>query len=171
MNVRIHHLFISPGHNFFGRHGQAAAENPTVEVTEIMCRAGRGVEGDRFFDYKEDYKGQITFFSWGIYEAAMAKFNAPALSPGAFRRNVIISGIDITTLIGRHFSIGAVKFEGTVESKPCYWMNQAVAPGTEEWLRGNGGLRAKILQDGPLAVGENEFQLSELPTEAQPANR
>lgn len=162
MHVRIHHLFISPGHNFFGRHGQAAGENPTLEVPEIMCRAGRGVEGDRFFDYKEDYKGQITFFSWGIYEAAKTKFAVPALSPGAFRRNVVIAGIDITTLIGRRFSVGTVEFEGTVESKPCYWMEQAVAPGTEEWLRGNGGLRAKILKDGPLAVGANELVVAEV---------
>ena len=153
MDVHIRHLFISPGHNFFGRHGQAAAENPTLEVPEIMCRAGPGVEGDRFFDYKENYPGQITFFSWDIYRAAMVKFSAPALSAGAFRRNVVVEGYDITTLIGRRFSLGGVEFEGTVESKPCYWMNQAVGPGAEEWLRGNGGLRARILSDGPLAVG------------------
>jgi MOSC domain-containing protein YiiM len=153
VDVVIRHLFISPGHNFFGRHGQAAAENPTLEVKEIMCRAGHGVEGDRFFDYKENYAGQITFFSWDIYLAAREKFAVPALSAGAFRRNVVVEGFDITTLIGRRFALNGVEFEGTVESKPCYWMNQAVGPGTEEWLRGNGGLRARILSDGPLAVG------------------
>lgn len=153
MDVTIRHLFISPGHNFFGRHGQAAGENPTREVPAIMCRAGHGVEGDRFFDYKENYPGQITFFSWDIYQAAREKFAVPALSAGAFRRNVVLEGFDITTLIGRRFSLGGVEFEGTVESKPCYWMNQAVGPGVEEWLRGNGGLRARILSDGPLTVG------------------
>jgi MOSC domain-containing protein YiiM len=153
VDVTIHHLFISPGHNFFGRHGQAAAGNPTVEVKAIMCRAGHGVEGDRFFDYKENYAGQITFFAWDIFVAAREKFSVPALSPGAFRRNVIIEGVDVNTLIGRRFSVGGVEFEGTVESKPCYWMEQAVAPGAEEWLRGHGGLRARILSDGPLAVG------------------
>ncbi len=161
MNVHVRHLYISPGHNFFGRHGQGAAENPTVEVPTIMCRAGHGVEGDRFFDYKEDYKGQITFFAWDIYVAARGRFNVPALSPGAFRRNVVIEGVDVNSLIGRRFSLGGVEFEGTVESKPCYWMDQAVGPGAEEWLRGNGGLRAKILRDGPLAVGPAELVLAE----------
>jgi len=161
VNVRIHHLFVSPGHNFFGRHGQPAAENPTVEVKEIMCRASHGVVGDRFFDYKENYAGQITFFSWDIYQAAKQKFAVPALSAGAFRRNVVIEGLDLNTLIGRRFSLGGVEFEGTVESKPCYWMEQAVAPGTEVWLRGNGGLRAKILSDGPLAVGAAELVLAQ----------
>lgn len=153
MDARIHHLYISPGHNFFGRHGLGAGKSPTLDVQTIMCRAGRGVEGDRFFDYKEDYKGQITFFSWEIFDAARKNFSVPELTPGAFRRNVVISGLDINTLIGRHFSLGGVEFEGTVESKPCYWMDQAVAPGAEAWLRGNGGVRAKILSDGPLAVG------------------
>lgn len=161
MVVSIRHLFISPGHNFFGRHGQAAGENLTVEVKEIMCRAGHGVEGDRFFDYKQNYAGQITFFSWDIYQAAREKFGVLALSAGAFRRNVIIEGIDINTLIGRRFSLGAVEFEGTVESKPCYWMNQAVGPGVEEWLRGNGGLRAKIVSDGSLTVGAAELVLAQ----------
>ena len=153
MDVFIRHLFISPGHNFFGHHGQPAGENPTQEVKEVTCRAGHGVEGDRFFDYKDNYAGQITFFSWDIYQAAKVKFAVPALSAGAFRRNVIIEGFDLPTLIGRRFSLGGVEFEGAGESKPCYWMNQAVAPGVEEWLRGNGGLRARILSDGSLAVG------------------
>jgi MOSC domain-containing protein YiiM len=157
----IRHLFISPGHNFFGRHGLGAAQNETMEVTSIMCRAGHGVEGDRFFDYKPDYVGQITFFSWDIFQAAKAKFGVPALSPGAFRRNVVIEGMDITTLIGKRFSLGGVEFEGTVESKPCYWMDQAVAPGTEVWLRGNGGLRAKILSDGSLTVGPAPLLLAQ----------
>ena len=74
MDVVIRHLFISPGHNFFGHHGRPAGEHPTLEVKEIMCRAGHGVEGDRYFDYKENYAGQITFFSWDIYEATKEKF-------------------------------------------------------------------------------------------------
>ena len=41
-------------------------------------------------------------------------------------------------------------------------MNQAVGPGAEEWLRGNGGQRAKILSDGPLAVGAAGLVLTEM---------
>ena len=161
VDVLIRHLFISPGHNFFGHHGQPAGESPTQEVKEIICRAGHGVEGDRFFDYKENYPGQITFFSWDICLKAREKFAVPALSAGAFRRNVVLEGFDLTTLIGRRFALGGVEFEGTVESKPCYWMNQAVAPGVEEWLRGNGGLRARILTDGSLAVGKIDLLLAQ----------
>lgn len=159
MQAVIHRIFISPGHNYFGHHGQPAGESPTLATERVVCRAGRGLEGDRFFDYKADYKGQVTFFAWEIYERSKRELAVPALSPGAFRRNVLIEGLKLDELIGRQFRIGGVSFEGTGEAKPCYWMNQAVAPTAETWLQGNGGLRAKILSDGALAVGRVEFEL------------
>jgi hypothetical protein len=39
-------------------------------------------------------------------------------------------------------------------------MNQAVAPGAEEFLQGNGGLRAQILTDGTIAVGDARLVLA-----------
>jgi len=161
MQVVVRHLFISPGHNFFGRHGQAAGEHATIGVNAITCHANKGIEGDRFYGYRPDYKGQITFFSWDIYEAAKRQFGVEALQPQAFRRNVLISGVDLPSLIGQRFTLGGVTFQGTEECRPCYWMNGAIAPGAEPWLRGHGGLRAKILTDGQLAVGPAELVVFE----------
>jgi MOSC domain-containing protein YiiM len=157
MVATIHHLFISPGHNFFGHHGQAAGTHETCEVERVVCRQGRGIEGDRFFDYKPDYRGQITFFDYGVFQSLAAELGVAGLSPGALRRNVIIEGLELPALVGVRFSLGGVSFEGSVESAPCYWMNDAVAPGAEAWLRGRGGLRAKILSDGTLGRGAVEF--------------
>jgi MOSC domain-containing protein YiiM len=53
-------------------------------------------------------------------------------------------------LIGRRFSIQGVLFEATEECRPCHWMDNAVAPGAEEWLKGRGGLRCRVLSDGVL---------------------
>jgi MOSC domain-containing protein YiiM len=39
------------------------------------------------------------------------------------------------------------------ECKPCYWMDEAIAPGAEALLQGRGGLRARILTSGTLRVG------------------
>ncbi|HVS53243.1 MAG TPA: MOSC domain-containing protein [Opitutaceae bacterium] len=158
--MTIRHLFISTGHNFFGRHGQPAGTHPARDVARAKCRAGWGLEGDRFYGYRPDYKGQVTFFAWEIYLAAQREFRVPALTPDAFRRNVIIEGVDLNTLIGRRFSLGGVEFEGTAEARPCYWMNNVVAPGAEDWLMGRGGLRAKVLSDGELAVGPVELWLA-----------
>ena len=67
--IRICHLFISPGHNFYGRQEQPAGEHPTIAMDQVECVTGRGLRGDRFFDYKANYKGQITFFSMEVLEA------------------------------------------------------------------------------------------------------
>jgi len=40
-------------------------------------------------------------------------------------------------------------------------MDQAVGPGAEEWLKGRGGLRARVLTDGELRVGETGLVLRE----------
>jgi len=153
LSMKIRHLFLSPGHNYFGHHGQPAGENPTVEVREIECVAGRGIQGDRFFDFKENYKGQITFFAWEIYAALCAELKLSGKSPGATRRNVITEGVDLNTLIGTDFEIQGLRFHGMAECSPCHWMDQAFAPGAEKFLQNRGGLRAQILTSGLLHVG------------------
>jgi MOSC domain-containing protein YiiM len=150
--MRIEHLYISPGHNFYGHHGGPAGTHPTQEQQEIRCLPGRGIEGDRFCDFKPDYKGQITFFSREIYDELRARFGVWDREPSAFRRNVIVSGVELNALIGQEFEIQGVRFLGVAECSPCEWMDRAFAPGTEEALRGRGGLRAKILSDGVLRV-------------------
>jgi len=147
---RIKHLYYSPGHNFFGHHGQPAGEHPTIEAAEVRVVAGRGIEGDRFFDFKPDYKGQVTFFAEEVYEELCAKLDIWDKSTSVFRRNVITRGIDLNELIDREFEVQGVRFLGTGEAAPCYWMNQAFGEGAEEALKGLGGLRARILSDGTL---------------------
>lgn len=151
--MRLEHLFISPGHNFFGHHGQPAGEHPIAAVNELECVAGRGIRGDRFFDFKADYKGQITFLAMEVLEALRHELNLPAAQPQATRRNVFVRGADLPALIGKQFEVQGVRFEGVEESKPCYWMNSALGPGAEEWLRGRAGLRCRILTDGWLRLG------------------
>jgi len=148
----IRHLFISPSHNFFGHHGNPAGESPVLEVPEIECVAGRGIRGDRFFDHKPDYKGQITFFAWENLLQMWEELQIPQETriASATRRNVISVGMDLKELIGEAFEIQGVEFLGTEECSPCAWMNEVIHPEAKSWMRGRGGLRARILSDGAL---------------------
>ncbi len=150
--MKIRQLFISPGHNFFGHHGQPPGEHPLIEVREIECVAGRGIRGDRFFDFKENYKGQITFFSSEVFASLCATLALSEKSAGLTRRNVIVAGADLNALVGNDFELQGVKFRGTTECSPCYWMDRMYGPGAEHFLQGRGGLRARILTDGILRV-------------------
>jgi MOSC domain-containing protein YiiM len=80
-----------------------------------------------------------------------SEFALPELDVSVFRRNAVVSGMDLNGLIGETFQIGDCEFEGTQEAKPCYWMDQACAPGVEEFLKGRGGLRCRILKGGIFA--------------------
>ena len=148
--MTIEHIYISREHNFFGHHGQPAGEAPVEELHKAELVAGEGIQGDRFFGFKEDYKGQITFFSREVYEALCARFQVWDRPPSVFRRNVIVSGVDLNTLISREFEVQGLRFTGVCECTPCHWMDQAFHPGAEEALKGCGGLRAKILSSGTL---------------------
>jgi MOSC domain-containing protein YiiM len=155
----IEQIFISPGHNYFGHHGRGPDDFPLLEVPQIECIAGRGIRGDRFFDYRDDYPGQITFFSAEVFAELTSAFGLTNKSAGALRRNVIVSGIDLNDLIGLSFEVQGVPFRGTAHCKPCYWMDTAVAPGTERFLAGRGGLRAKISADGAIRVGDARLKV------------
>jgi hypothetical protein len=151
-NPRIVRLYISPGHNFYGHYGHAAGEHPAVSVLQVECIAGKGLIGDRFFDYKQNYNGQITFFAWETYEDLCRRFGVTDKNPGVFRRNAVTCGVDLNDWIGKEFEIQGVLFEGTQEASPCLWMNQAFCEGAEAAMKGRGGLRAKIITDGLLRV-------------------
>jgi MOSC domain-containing protein YiiM len=150
MSIEICQFYISSGHNFFGHHGREPDNYQAIEVPSVDCVAGRGILGDRFFDYRKSYKGQITFFALEVFEELCRTLSVPNASPALLRRNVVTRGIDLNTLIGQEFEVQGVRFYGTGECRPCYWMNRAVAPGTEDFLKGRGGLRAEILTDGSL---------------------
>lgn len=153
--MKIAGLCVSPGHNFFGHHGRPPGEHPLVPVEEVECVAGRGLRGDRFFDYKPDYAGQVTFFALETHEALGRELGLTPYSPAHYRRNVLTREADLNALAGREFAVQGVRFFGVAECKPCYWMDRAAGPGAEAWLRGRGGLRARILSDGRLRLDDD----------------
>jgi len=154
--LKILQLYISKDHNYFGHHGQDPGTHVMEPADEIECVAGSGIRGDRFFDYKEDYKGQVTFFDIAVYERLCEKFGVTHLGPDVFRRNIITEGQDLNALIDQHFTVQGVEFFGTQEAKPCYWMDQAFAEGAEFEMRGHGGLRAKVVSSGTLRVDDKK---------------
>jgi MOSC domain-containing protein YiiM len=148
--VEILRLYTSPVHIYVGHYGKPPGEEPVVEADSIECVAGHGIRDDRYFDYRDSYKGQITFFADEVYQALCHHLSLHDKPPSAARRNVITRGADLNALIGSEFEVQGVRFRGTEECRPCSWMNQAFAPGAEEFLKGRGGLRARILSDGIL---------------------
>ncbi len=151
-------IWISGGHDFRGRHGKGRMENEVIALDEVECVSGRGLVGDRYFDFKDNFKGQVTFFSADVLQELSEKYGEVDVT--VLRRNVLVRGGDLEGLVGKRFSVQGVIFEGSEECKPCYWMDEAVGEGAEDFLKGKcrGGLRARILTDGKVQISKLRSQ-------------
>ncbi len=150
--ARLEAIYISNGHDFRGRHGLGREHHAIQPMDEVECVAGMGIRGDRYFGFRPEFKGQVSFMDADAIDAVRERFGLGDLDASIFRRNLIVRGADLSEWKGRRFRFQGVEFEGSEECKPCYWMDQAAAPGVEEFLKENfrGGLRARVLSDGML---------------------
>lgn len=152
--AELHHIFISAGHDYWGKRGEGRLQHGITEVREIECVAGMGLRGDRYFAYRPDFKGQVTFFDMNVVEDVRIQFKLPKLPASVFRRNLIVRGTDLSQWLGKRFLFQGVEFEGCQECKPCHWMDRVVEEGAEQFLKKafRGGLRARIRTSGVLRV-------------------
>lgn len=151
----LRHIYISKGHDYWGRQGAGRLQNGITEVTEIECIAGMGLKGDRYYGKRPNYKGQVTFLDLQTVEEIRRLFKLSRLPASVFRRNLIVEGLNLRALLGKRFVFQGICFEGSQECTPCHWMDRVVAPGTEAFMKEEfrGGLRARVLECGVLRVG------------------
>ncbi len=150
-STTIHHIFVSPGHNYFGHEPAAPGNHPTLDVAAAQVRAGRGMEGDRYFDRGHAFDGQVTFVAWEVYRLLVEELGVD-VGAEALRRNIVVEGVPLNSLIGQEFSIEGVRFRGAKHCAPCRWMDEA-ALGARALMKGRGGLRAQVLSDGVIRRG------------------
>jgi MOSC domain-containing protein YiiM len=134
------------------------AEAPMQSVSEARAVPGRGLEGDRYFDHKGTFSKpqpdrELTLIEAEAIEAMKHELKVDyGLSDS--RRNVVTRGVPLNHLVGREFLIGEVKARGLRLCEPCSHLqklsHEKVLPG----LVHRGGLRAQILSEGMIRVGE-----------------
>lgn len=155
--IHLEHIFISPGHNYFGRPKDGPGAHPTTDVDAVLACAGMGLRGDRYFGVAAHFNAQISFIAAEVLDALAQELGLAAVEPQLPRRNIVTRGINLNQLIGQEFVLETrgeqVHLEGAKACSPCAWMDAALAPGAHKFLRGRGGLRARILSDGTLHRG------------------
>jgi MOSC domain-containing protein YiiM len=152
--MRVARLFLSPEHVYVGHYGGPSGRTPMTEVDRVQAVAGRGLVGDRYFAREQGHKGQVTLFAEETWLRLCREFARSDRGPEVFRRNILVGGADLNALVGVRFEIQGVALEGSEYCKPCFWMDEAFAPGAfdalVDWKAG--GLRARILSDGWIAA-------------------
>ena len=128
-----------------------AAEAPVVAVDEAVALPGRGLEGDRYA------AGAGTFGS-GRPGSALTLVDAAVLDALGrdldHRRNVVVRGTDLNALVGREFTLGEVRCRGRRLCEPCAHLDRLNGGGILRPLVHRGGLRADIVVEGTIRVGD-----------------
>ena len=76
------------------------------------------------------------------------------LDPAAIRRNIAVAGINLLALKHRRFRVGGAVLEHTGSCDPCSFMEQSLGPGGYNAMRGHGGITARVVDGGIIAVGD-----------------
>lgn len=150
------------------------AASPMYQVIEAEAVAGKGLQGDRYYHATGAFsrwpapKRELSLIALEDVEDIYQDLGLLELTPGALRRNLVTTGIPLTTWTGATFSIGDVVLEGLQPCAPCRYLERMLdQPGLMKELKGRGGLRARILQGGRLRQGD-EIHLLTPPTSRLP---
>jgi MOSC domain-containing protein YiiM len=132
----------------------------TFPVDEINAVAGRGLEGDRLFNKAAESGGdvephrQVTLIEAEALEGIAREVDIE-LSAGESRRNICTRGAALNHLVGREFTVGAVRMRGIELCEPCGGLEKMTGKaGLVSALVHRGGLRAEVLESGPIRVGD-----------------
>jgi MOSC domain-containing protein YiiM len=134
--------------------------SPATPIASVRAVPGRGLEGDRYYrgagtfsphPQKPDY--EVTLIQQEHIEA-FALGSGIAFGPRDARRNLVTFGIDLNLLVGREFRVGAVLVKGLRLCEPCSYLARQTSPEVLRGLVHKGGLRAQILSEGDIRVGD-----------------
>lgn len=127
---------------------------PMQALKTVEAVANFGLMGDRAA-LSRGGKRQVTLFQ-AEYLSVVASLHADkSLSYDNFRRNIVVSGLNLNILVNEVLKIGGVLIEITGLCHPCGKIEQELGTGAYNALSGHGGLTAKIIESGQFHLGDS----------------
>lgn len=144
----VHSLHVAPA---------GGAPMTTVEQTRAV--AGRGLEGDRYFEgvgtfsTKPGTGRDVTMIELEALRALFADHGVE-LAPADARRNIVTCGVPLNHLVGHEFRVGRALLRGMRFCEPCTYLSGLLGKDVKTGLIHRGGLRADIVRGGAIRVGD-----------------
>jgi len=133
---------------------------PTESAARVEVIRGAGLGGDRHYnpqlaDSANPKHGRraVTLIEAEQVEAFNARCGL-SLSAGETRRNVVTRGVNLNELVGREFSVGSVRLQGTELCEPCAHLASMTHAEVLRALAGKAGLCARVLVPGWIERGD-----------------
>jgi MOSC domain-containing protein YiiM len=131
-----------------------ARREPVIAVRSVIAEAGKGLAGDR---HKTSTNGprQVTLIQAEHLVAIASYLGHASVDPAILRRNIVVQGINLLAMKDKRFQIGNALLEYTGECHPCSRMEENLGVGGYNAMRGHGGITARILSGGNIALGDS----------------
>ena len=134
---------------------------PMRTLVETRAVAGSGLAEDRYQTGQGYYSTrplpgggrQLTLIEAEVLEA-LRRETGIDFAPSEARRNLTTRGVRLNDLVGARFTVGDVLCEGIRLCEPCHYLEELTGKAVNAPLVHRGGLRAAILTDGTIRVGD-----------------
>lgn len=129
-----------------------------MEPHESVDAVEGGIEGDRYRRGTGHYSPydvcEVTLIDAAAIERIHAEYDID-LSDGRHRRNLVVAGLDLESLLGATFRAGEALLRGTRPRPPCAHVEEVAGEeGVARALSGHGGICASVVEPGTIAVGD-----------------
>ena len=144
-------------------------QQPMQRVSSVRAVPGKGLEGDRYFLQLGTYsdkpgpRREVTLIELEAIEAVNRDYGI-AFVPGESRRNIVTRGVYLNHLVDREFCVGGAILKGLRLCEPCSHLESLTQKGVLSSLIHRGGLRAQVIEEGTIQVGD---LVEELPPGSQ----
>jgi len=125
-----------------------------IEATTAI--AGVGLADDRLGQRgsAELSTRQVTLIQAEHLPVIASLARVDAVDPVGLRRNLVVSGLNLSALKNARVRVGAAVLEIVGPCQPCSRMETEIGRGGYAAMRGHGGWTARVLQGGALRVGD-----------------
>ena len=137
-----------------------ARNEPVVSLDSVQIDFDKGLEGDRF-NGSSDNPRQVTLIQSEHLPVIASCLGIEKIDPALVRRNIAVSGINLLALKDKTFQIGDATLEYTGLCHPCSKMERLLGPGGYNAMRGHGGITARVLESGVVAMGDSVSYVAE----------
>lgn len=128
--------------------GEPVVPRDLVELVE-----GKGITGDRIMKSRGGGKRQVTLIQAEHLPVIGALVGRP-VEGRELRRNLVVSGINLLSLVSLRFAIGETILVGTGPCAPCSKMDDLLGEGGFQAMRGHGGITATVERGGTIRIGD-----------------
>jgi MOSC domain-containing protein YiiM len=136
---------------------RGSPRDPARRVERTQALVSIGLADDRLGQRGEAELStrQVTLIQAEHLDVIARLAGVAQVDPVGLRRNLVVSGINLLALKNARLRIGnGAVLEIIGPCQPCSRMEDTIGPGGYAAMRGHGGMTARVIEGGPIAVGD-----------------